>query len=58
MDDEFNSPVKFKGAKCIFFSRGPTRAELDPFQNFYMTSHNDSVNICDLRKYLEYIKMT
>ena len=41
MDDELNVPVQFKGNKCIFLSRVPTRAELDTFQHFDMKSHNE-----------------
>ena len=62
MDDELNVPVQFKEIKCIFLSRVSTCAKLDTLRQFYMISHNEwnpySVNICDLRKYLKYIKMT
>ena len=62
MYDDLNVPVQFKGTKCILSSCMPTRAELNMCQHFDMTSHNewnpDSVNIRDLRKYLNYLKMT
>ena len=54
MDDELNFPIQLKGAKCIFSSRVPKRAELGTCQNFDMTVHNewntDSFNIRDLSK--------
>ena len=46
--------------KCIFFSRMPTRAELETCRHFDMMSHNewnpDSVSIHDLRKNINYRK--
>ncbi len=54
INDELVIPVKFKGTKCIFDSRVPTRQELESCPHFEMTSSREwipnTVNLCDLRK--------
>ena len=54
MSDNLVIPLTFKGTKCVFSSRVPTRFELDTCQHYEMTSQRewnpDSVNLRELRK--------